>query len=85
MAARLLLEYAASTNNGHALYMLAQTYDPAQLAAWKVQGLRGHRQKAEDLTRKQPSKASSSTGRSRRAERLVSRGFVRGAVDRPDN
>ena len=39
-AARLLLERAAGANDGTALFALAETYDPAMLTRWRVQGVR---------------------------------------------
>jgi hypothetical protein len=39
-AARLLLDRAASGNDGAALFALAETYDPAMLAQWRVRGVR---------------------------------------------
>ncbi|MET0531908.1 MAG: hypothetical protein ABW003_26850 [Microvirga sp.] len=38
-AARLLLERAASGNDGAALFALAETYDPAMLTQWRVRGV----------------------------------------------
>jgi len=48
-AARLLLERAAATNDGSALFALAETYDPAALARWRVQGVRPNVDRARML------------------------------------
>lgn len=37
--ARLLLEHARARNASEATFLLAQTYDPERLRAWKVRGL----------------------------------------------
>lgn len=47
--ARLILERAVSDGSARAVYLLAQTYDPDQLRAWAVVGLRGDSAKAQEL------------------------------------
>lgn len=51
-AARLLLERAASANEGTALFALAETYDPAMLTRWRVQGVRPNVDRARALYQK---------------------------------
>jgi TPR repeat protein len=51
-AARLLLERAAATNSGTALFALAVTYDPAMLTRWRVQGVRPNVDRARSLYQK---------------------------------
>lgn len=48
-AARTVLESAAETGSARASFMLAQTYDPAVLAAWGTFGTRGEVVKAREL------------------------------------
>lgn len=48
-AARRLTEYAAVTGNGEALFLLAETFDPTQLARWRVRGVRADRERARSL------------------------------------
>ena len=48
-AARLLLERAAGANDGTALFALAETYDPAMLTRWRVQGVRPNVDRARSL------------------------------------
>ena len=50
-AARRLAEYAASGDNGNALFALAETFDPKQLARWHVRGVRADIERARDLYR----------------------------------
>ncbi len=42
-AARRLAEYVAARGNGDALFTLAETFDPKQLARWRVRGVRAIR------------------------------------------
>lgn len=51
-AARRLAEYAAGGGDGDALFALAETFDPAQLARWRVRGVRGDVEKARTLYRR---------------------------------
>lgn len=48
-SARLLLEHARTRNAPEAIFLLAQTYDPERLRAWKVYGLRADPDLARDL------------------------------------
>ena len=48
-AARIVLEHAAETGSAQASFMLAETYDPAILAAWGTYGTRGEATKAREL------------------------------------
>ncbi|MDA9498633.1 hypothetical protein [Bradyrhizobium sp. CCBAU 11357] len=48
-AARIVLELAAEKNIAQATFMLAETYDPAVLAAWGAYGTRGEAAKAREL------------------------------------
>ena len=48
-AARIVLELAAEKNIAQATFMLAETYDPAILAAWGAYGTRGEAAKAREL------------------------------------
>jgi hypothetical protein len=48
-AVRTVLESAAETGSARASFMLAQTYDPAILAAWGTYGTRGEVGKAREL------------------------------------
>jgi hypothetical protein len=48
-AARIVLESAAETGSARASFMLAETYDPAILAAWGTFGTRGEVMKAREL------------------------------------
>ncbi len=47
--ARLLLERAQARNASNATFLLAQTWDPDMLRAWKVRGLRADPERAKDL------------------------------------
>ena len=47
--ARLLLERAASGDDEHALFALAETFDPAMLARWGVRGVKANPQRAREL------------------------------------
>ena len=48
-AARIVLERVAETGNAKANFMLAETYDPAVLAAWGAFGTRGEAAKAREF------------------------------------
>jgi hypothetical protein len=48
-AARIVLERASDTGSARASFMLAETYDPAVLAAWGTYGTRGEVTKAREL------------------------------------
>lgn len=48
-AARIVLERASDTGSARASFMLAETYDPAVLAAWGTYGTRSEVTKARDL------------------------------------
>ncbi|WP_130213085.1 hypothetical protein [Bradyrhizobium genosp. SA-3] len=48
-AARIVLELAAEKDIAQASFMLAETYDPAVLAAWGTYGTRGEAAKAREL------------------------------------
>jgi hypothetical protein len=48
-AARVVLEYAAGFGSAPALFALAETFDPAVLAAWGTVGTQGDRARASDL------------------------------------
>ncbi|TWB88447.1 hypothetical protein FBZ93_118127 [Bradyrhizobium macuxiense] len=48
-AARIVLELAAETGSAQASFMLAETYDPLVLSAWKTYGTRGDVTKAREL------------------------------------
>jgi hypothetical protein len=48
-AARIVLERAAETRSGAALFALAETYDPAVLSAWGTFGTQGDSAKAREL------------------------------------
>ena len=48
-AARITLERAAESGDAEASFMLAQTYDPAILAAWGTYGTHGEAAKAREL------------------------------------
>ena len=48
-AARIVLERAAETGSAPALFALAETYDPATLAAWGTFGTQGDVAKAQEL------------------------------------
>jgi hypothetical protein len=50
--ARFLLDRAASTNDGAALFALAETYDPAVLAQWRVWGVGPDAERARSLYQK---------------------------------
>lgn len=47
--ARLLLERAQARNAANATFLLAQTWDPDMLRAWKVRGLRADTERARSL------------------------------------
>jgi TPR repeat protein len=47
--ARIVLERAAETGSAPALFALAETYDPATLAAWGTFGTQGDVAKAREL------------------------------------
>ena len=47
--ARIVLERAAETGSAPALFALAETYDPAILAAWGTFGTQGDVAKAREL------------------------------------
>lgn len=48
-AARRVLEYAASGENGDGLFALAETFDPGVLSGWHVRGVRGDVERARAL------------------------------------
>ena len=48
-AVRRLAEYAASSGDGRALFALAETFDPGQLARWRVRGIKADVEKARAL------------------------------------
>ena len=48
-SARRLTEFAAAGGDGNALFALAETFDPIQLARWRVRGVRGDAEKARVL------------------------------------
>ena len=48
-AARIVLERASELGNAKASFMLAETYDPAILTAWRTYGTRGEVTKAREL------------------------------------
>ena len=48
-SARIVLECASETGSAKASFMLAETYDPAILAAWGTYGTRGEVTKAREL------------------------------------
>jgi hypothetical protein len=48
-AARIVLERASDTGSARASFMLAETYDPAVLAAWGSYGARSELTKARDF------------------------------------
>ncbi len=48
-AARIVLERAAESGSARAVFMLAETYDPVILSAWKTYGTRGEVTKAREL------------------------------------
>ncbi|MFK4401934.1 coiled-coil domain-containing protein [Bradyrhizobium elkanii] len=48
-AARIVLEHAVETGSAQASFMLAETYDPLVLSAWKTYGTRGDVTKAREL------------------------------------
>ncbi|WP_375764333.1 hypothetical protein ACE10X_17045 [Bradyrhizobium sp. Pha-3] len=48
-AARIVLEHAEGTGSAQASFMLAETYDPLVLSAWKTYGTRGDVTKAREL------------------------------------
>jgi hypothetical protein len=48
-AARIVLERAVDTGSARASFMLAETYDPLVLSAWKTYGTRGDVTKAREL------------------------------------
>ena len=50
-AARRLAEYAAASGDGGAVFILATTFDPKQLARWRVRGVRGDIERARVLYR----------------------------------
>src|SRR5215207_283357 len=50
--ARLLLDRAVSANDGTALFALAETYDPAVLARWRVWGVGPDAERARSLYQK---------------------------------
>jgi TPR repeat protein len=50
-AARRLAEYVAAGGDGGALFILATTFDPKQLARWRVRGVRADIERARDLYR----------------------------------
>lgn len=50
-AARRLAEYVAAGGDGGALFLLAMTFDPKQLARWRVRGVRADIERARDLYR----------------------------------
>ena len=50
--ARLLLDRAVSTNDGAAFFALAETYDPAVLAQWRVWGVGPDAERARSLYQK---------------------------------
>jgi hypothetical protein len=47
--ARIVLERAAEMGSASALFALAETYDPAMLAAWRTFGTQGDVGKAREL------------------------------------
>ena len=49
IAARSVLERAAESGSALALFLLAETYDPAMLSAWGIVGRRGDVTKAQKL------------------------------------
>jgi hypothetical protein len=49
IAARSVLERAAESGSALALFLLAETYDPASLSAWGIVGRRGSVTKAREL------------------------------------
>jgi hypothetical protein len=49
IAARSVLERAAESGSALALFLLAETYDPASLSAWGIFGRRGNVKKAREL------------------------------------
>lgn len=51
-SARRLAEYAAVGGNGDALFILAETFDPAQLSRWRVRGIHADVEKARTLYRR---------------------------------
>jgi TPR repeat protein len=48
-AARIVLERAAELGSARAVFMLAETYDPGILAAWRTYGTRGEVARAREL------------------------------------
>jgi hypothetical protein len=60
--ARLVLERAAGRDDASAASLLARTYDPAQLRAWKVRGIRPDPDKARELYAKATADEPASTG-----------------------
>ena len=48
-AARIVLEHAAETGSGPALFALAETYDPVVLSGWGTFGTQGDVAKAQEL------------------------------------
>ncbi len=48
-AARIVLERAAENDSARARFMLAETYDPVVLSAWRTYGTRGETAKAREL------------------------------------
>jgi hypothetical protein len=49
IAARSVLERAAASDSALALFLLAETYDPAMLSTWGISGRRGNVTKAQQL------------------------------------
>ena len=49
IAARTVLERAAASGSALALFLLAETYDPAMLSTWGISGRRGNVTKAQKL------------------------------------
>jgi hypothetical protein len=50
-AARLLLERAAESGSGRALFRLAETYDPRSLQRWGARGIKGSPERAREFYR----------------------------------
>jgi hypothetical protein len=48
-AARIVLERAAETGDGRALFVLAETFDPNVLSAWGTLGTLGDAARAQEL------------------------------------
>lgn len=67
-AARAILDHVDDTGTGEALFMLAETYDPARLRAWGVIGIKPDPERAAELYGR-----AAARGHPAAAERLAAR------------